>query len=154
MTIQYREFGIRLTFFGEIVSDSLIRLYVKPEVSSLDYANSITLQGFRIPALRTRRIASTLDVRRSQSLILSGMFSGEEEKTRTGLPLLKDIPILGELFSSTQFQRNESELLIVVTPVVVDPMHPRALDLLDLKADTTRPAIDALKKRLPEPKKP
>ena len=115
VTLQYKEFGIRLKFIGEIISDSLIKLTLAPEVSSLDFANAIVLQGFRVPAFRTRRVVSTVDVRRNQSLIISGMFAGEEENVRTGLPLLMNIPILGQLFSSTRWQRNESELLIVVT---------------------------------------
>ncbi len=154
VAIQFREFGIRLKFFGEILSDSLIKLSLTPEVSSLDYGNAVILQGFRIPAFRTRRVQTTIDVRRNQSLIISGLISGEEERVKTGLPFLKDIPILGQLFSSTRFQRNESELLIVVTPVIIDPMRPRALDLLDFVPDTTRPALEALKKRLPPPKNP
>ncbi|MFP5355896.1 MAG: type II and III secretion system protein family protein, partial [Gemmatimonadota bacterium] len=155
VTVQYREFGIRLKFQGEILSDSLIKLSLTPEVSSLDYTNAITLQGFRIPALRTRRISSTVDVRRDQSLVISGLFSGEEEKVRTGFPLLKDIPILGQLFSSTRFQRNETELLVIVTPMIVDPLRPRNQDIIRLLPDTARPALEALKKRLPpEPKRP
>ena len=122
ISIMFREFGIRLKFVGEIISDSLIKLTVTPEVSSLDFANAITLQGFRIPAFRTRRVNSTLDVRRNQSLIISGLFAGESENTRAGLPLLMHVPILGQLFSSTRWQRNESELLVVVTPEVIDPM--------------------------------
>lgn len=149
ITLQYKEFGIRLKFVGEIISDSLIKLTVSPEVSSLDFANAITLQGFRVPAFRTRRIVSTLDVRRNNSFIISGMFAGEEENVRTGLPLLMNIPILGQLFSSTRWQRNESELVVVVTPDVVDPMNPRPRDTLRFPADTTRPATDALRRRPP-----
>lgn len=149
ITLQYREFGIRLKFLGEIISDSLIKLQVTPEVSSLDFANAITLQGFRVPAFRTRRVFSTLDVRRNQSLIISGMFAGEDENVRTGLPILMDIPILGQLFSSTRWQRNESELLVVVTPEVIDPLNPRPRDLLRFPADTARPATDALRRRRP-----
>jgi type II secretory pathway component GspD/PulD (secretin) len=118
VTIQYREFGVRLGFRGEIISDSLIKLQLTPEVSSLDYANAVTLQGFRIPAFRTRRINTTLDVRKDQSLVVSGLFTGEEESIKTGIPLLKDIPILGTLFSSSRFQRNETELLVIVTPIL------------------------------------
>jgi pilus assembly protein CpaC len=151
VTVQYREFGIRLMFVGEIISDSLIKLQIMPEVSSLDFANAITLQGFRVPAFRTRRVHSTLDVRRNQSLIISGLFTGEDSHVRTGLPLLMNIPILGDLFSSTRFQRNESELLIVVTPEVVDPLRPRVRDTLRLPGDTTRPALDALGRRRPPP---
>ena len=151
ITLQYREFGIRLIFVGEIISDSLIKLSVIPEVSSLDFANAITLQGFRVPAFRTRRVSSTLDVRKNQSLIISGMFTGEDEQVRTGIPFLQNIPILGMLFSSTRWQRNESELLVVVTPEVVDPMNPRPRDTLRLPSDTTRPATDALRRRRPPP---
>ena len=147
VTIQYREFGIRLGFRGEILNDSLIKLSLTPEVSSLDYANAILLQGLRIPALRTRRVSTTLDVRNAQSLIVSGLFAGEEERVRTGIPLLKDLPILGELFSSSRFQRNESELLVVVTPMIVDPLNLRASDTLRFPADTTRPATEALRKK-------
>ena len=154
VSVEYREFGVRLTFTGEIISDSLIKLHVKPEVSNLDYSNAIVLQGFRIPALRTRRVESTLDVRRDQSLVISGFFNNEEEKVKRGIPLLQDIPILGQLVSSTSFQRNETELLVVVTPMVINPMRPRAQDVLPIVPDTTLPARDAMKKRLPPPRKP
>jgi pilus assembly protein CpaC len=151
ITLQYKEFGIRLKFVGEIISDSLIKLQVTPEVSSLDFANAIVLQGFRVPAFRTRRVMSTLDVRRNQSIIISGLFTGEEENVRNGLPLLMNIPILGQLFSSTRWQRNESELIVVVTPDVVDPLNPRQRDTIRFPADTARPATDALRRRPPPP---
>src|SRR5688572_12049000 len=118
--IEYRAFGVQLQFTGEIVSDSLIKLNISPEVSSLDFANAITISGFRIPAFLTRRITSTVDVRRDQSLIISGMFAGADNNVRAGVPFLKDIPILGYLFSSDRWQRNESELLVVVTPSIVN----------------------------------
>jgi pilus assembly protein CpaC len=152
ITLQYKEFGIRLKFVGEIISDSLIKLQISPEVSSLDFANAITLQGFRVPAFRTRRVVSTVDVKRNQSLIVSGLFTGEEENIRTGLPLLMNIPILGQLFSSSRWQRNQSELIVVVTPDVIDPMNPRPRDTLRFPADTTRPATDALRPRRPPPR--
>ena len=149
VSIQFREFGIRLKFTPEIVSDSLIKLNVSPEVSDLDFTNAVLLQGFRIPAFRTRRIESTVDVRRNTSLVLSGLFSNSDERVKTGVPLLKDIPILGQLFSSTRFQRSESELIVIVTPVIVDPLRPRAEDIMRFQPDTTKPAIDALQRRLP-----
>ena len=154
ISIQYRQFGIQLQFVGEIISDSLIKLTFTPEVSSLDFSNGVVLSGFRIPAFRTRRITSTIDVRRDQSLIVSGLFSDDEQRVRNGVPFLKDIPILGALFSSSSFQRNESELVVIVTPVLLDPMNPRAQDLIRVPADTTRPAMDALRKRVPPPGKP
>ena len=149
VTIVFREFGVRLNFVGEILSDSLVKLNVRPEVSTLDYGNAITLSGFRIPALRTRRVSTTVDVRRDQSLVISGLFNEDRERVRTGIPLLMNIPILGNLFSSTRWQRNETELVAVVTPTVFNPLAPRPGDALRLVPDTTLPAREALEKRLP-----
>ena len=149
VSVQFKEYGVRLRFTPEIVSDSLIKLNVVPEVSSLDFVNAVLLQGFRIPALLTRRMESTVDVRRNTSLVLSGLFNNSDERVKTGIPLLKDIPILGQLFSSTRFQKNESELIVVVTPTIVDPLRPRPEDVMRLQSDTTKPALDALQKRLP-----
>lgn len=148
VTIQYKEFGVRLRFIAEILSDSLIKLNVTPEVSSLDFVNGIELSGFRVPAFRTRRVSTTVDVRRDQSMIISGLFNNEQERVRTGLPFIKDLPIIGELFSSNSWRNNESELLVVVTPVIVDPLDPRPQDVLKLLPDTALPARDAIKKRL------
>lgn len=149
VSILYKEYGVRLRFTPEIVSDSLIKLQVMPEVSSLDFTNAVLLQGFRIPALRTRRMESTVDVRRSTSLILSGLFSNEDERVKTGVPLLQNIPILGQLFSSTRFQRNESELIVIITPTIVDPLRPRPEDVMRLQPDTTKPGLESLERRLP-----
>ncbi len=148
VTIQYKEFGVRLRFVGEIVSDSLIRLAVQPEVSSLDFVNGISISGFNIPAFRTRRVSTTVDVRREQSMIISGLFNSEQERVRTGIPFLQSLPIIGPLFSSTRWQQNDSELLVVVTPVLVDPLDPRPQDILRLLPDTALPARDAIQKRL------
>lgn len=153
VTIQYQEFGIKLKFVGEVLTDSLLKLQVRPEVSSLDYGNAITLQGFRIPALRSREVNTTVDVLQDRSLIISGLFNEERERVKTGLPLLVNIPILGELFSSQRWVKNESELIVVVTPVLMDPNNPRAADLLRLQPDSTLPARGALEKRLPPVKK-
>ena len=153
VTIEYKEFGVRLQFVGEILSDSLVKLYVRPEVSSLDFVNGILISGFRIPAFRTRRVETTVDVRRDQSMIISGLFANEQEEIRRGIPFLKDLPILGLLFSSNSWKNNDSELLVIVTPVVVDPLDPRPQDVLRLKPDTALPARDAIKKRLDDASK-
>lgn len=149
VTILFKEFGVRLRFVPEVLSDSLIKLTVAPEVSSIDYGNAITLSGFRIPAFQTRRVSTTVDVRRDQSLIISGLFNNTHDLTRTGIPFLQDIPILGNLFSSTRWQNNETELLVVVTPVLIDPMHPRPQDVLPIVPDTALPARAAIQERLP-----
>src|SRR6185437_13088120 len=116
--------------------------------------NAIEISGFKVPALRTRHVESTVIVRRDESLIISGLMDDERQKTKDGIPFLKDIPILGSLFSSTSWQRNQTELLVVVTPIVTDPMHPRPQDLLHFVPDTTLPARKALEPRLPAPPKP
>jgi pilus assembly protein CpaC len=149
VTIQFREFGVRLGFRGEVLSDSLVKLRVKPEVSSLDFTNAVTLQGFRVPAIRTRRVESTVDVLNGRSLIISGLFNEEREQVKTGIPFLSAIPILGELFSSTRWLRSESELVVIVSPVLTDPNAPRAADLVPLQGPTGLPARPALEKRLP-----
>jgi pilus assembly protein CpaC len=153
ITIQYKEFGVRLRFVSEVLSDSLIKLNVTPEVSSLDFVNGVDLSGFRVPAFRTRRVSTTVDVRRDQSMIISGLFNNEQERVKTGIPYLKDLPIIGDLFSSNSWKNNESELLVVVTPVLVDPLDPRPQDVLKLLPDTALPARDAIKKRLDDASK-
>lgn len=149
--IQFKEFGVRLKFMGEIISDSLIKLAVQPEVSSIDFSNAIEISGFRIPAFQTRRIQSTVDVRPNESLIISGLFNDQRQQVKTGIPLLQDIPILGRLFSSTQWQHNETELLVIVTPVMFDPMRPRAVDTLKFEPDTVLPAQELITPKLVAP---
>jgi pilus assembly protein CpaC len=154
VTIVYRPFGVQLKFTAEVINDSLIKLKVAPEVSSLDFANAVLISGFRVPALRSRRVETTIDVRPGQSLIISGLFNEERESVRTGIPGLMSIPIIGMLFSSNRWQRAESELLVVVTPNLVDPNNPRAVDRIRFTPDTTRPATEALQKRVPPPNPP
>ncbi len=153
LTIQYKEFGVRLKFSGEILNDSLIKLYVRPEVSSLDFTNGVVISGFRIPAFRTRKVETTIDVRRDQSMIISGLFNNDQELIRRGIPYLKDLPIIGELFSSRSWTNNESELVVIVTPIVIDPTDPRPQDVLRMLPDTALPARDAIKKRLDDASK-
>jgi pilus assembly protein CpaC len=149
VTILFKEFGIKLRFVPEVLSDSLIKLMLQPEVSSLDYNNAITLSGFRIPAFRTRRVQTTVDVRRDQSLIISGLFDNEHNLVKTGIPFLQNIPILGSLFSSTRWENSQTELLVIVTPVLLDPMRPRPQDTLPVPSDTTLPATRALQDHSP-----
>jgi pilus assembly protein CpaC len=151
ISIQYQDYGVSLKFVAEVLNDTLIKLKVTPSVSSLDFANAVLVSGFRIPALRARELVTTVDVRPGQSIVISGLFNEERENVRTGIPGLMNIPILGVLFSSNRWQRAESELLVVVTPNLVDPNNPRAIDRIRLAPDTTRPATDALQKRIPPP---
>ena len=149
ITIQYRPYGVQLKFRAEVMSDSLIKLKVTPEVSSLDFGNAILLSGFRIPAIRVRRVETTLDVRPGESLVISGLFNEERESVRTGIPGLMSLPILGALFASNRWQNAESELLVVVTPTLLNPNAARGSRTIKLTPDSLTPALEALKKRLP-----
>ncbi|QJR37756.1 type II and III secretion system protein family protein [Gemmatimonas groenlandica] len=149
ITIQYRPYGVQLKFRAEVMSDSLVKLKVTPEVSSLDFGNAVLLSGFRIPAIRVRRVETTLDVRPGESLVISGLFNEERESVRTGIPGLMNLPILGALFSSNRWQNAESELLVVVTPTLINPNASRGSRTIKLTPDSLTPALEALKKRLP-----
>jgi Flp pilus assembly secretin CpaC len=122
VTIQWREFGVRLTFTPEILSEELVKLKIVPEISNLDFGNAIEVSGFLVPALRTRRAGTTLDLRQGQTLAIAGLLNFQEESVNVGVPVLKDIPILGLLFSSQRMEQSETELLFLVTPTIVDPM--------------------------------
>jgi pilus assembly protein CpaC len=94
-------------------------------------------------------VETTVDVRPNESLIISGLLSEDRERVRNGIPLLMDIPILGALFSSTRWQSTQTELLVVVRPVILDPHRPRAHDLLRTAPDTTLPAREVLEDAVP-----
>jgi Flp pilus assembly secretin CpaC len=123
IAIQYREFGVRLSFEPEILSEDLIKLKIEPEVSAIDFSNAIVTAGFEIPAFRTRRASTTVDLREGQTLAIAGLLSSERQKLVTGVPFLKDIPLLGLLFSSQRWVNDETELLVLVQPLVIDPMN-------------------------------
>lgn len=124
VTIEYKEYGVRLKFTPKVLSNSLVRLDVAPEVSSLDFENGIMLSGFRVPSLLTRKCATTVELNNGEALMISGLLSHQLAETDSHFPLLGRLPILGKLFSSKHFQRGESELIIVVSPQVVHPLTP------------------------------
>ena len=107
LSIQFREFGIRLVFTPEIQLDGLIRLTVEPEVSSLDFANAVNISGFLIPALATRRAITMVELRDGQSFAIAGLLDNRLIKTAAKLPLLGDIPVLGKLFRSHSIERKQ-----------------------------------------------
>lgn len=121
ITIQFKEFGIRLRFTPRVTIAGNIRLEVAPEVSSLDYANAIQFSGFLIPALRTRRADTEIELRPGQTFAIAGLMDNTIQNNRGKVPFLGDIPILGPLFRSRDVTQNQTELLILVTPQVVEP---------------------------------
>ena len=125
ITVNYKEFGVRLTFRPTIAGD-VIRLKVKPEVSQLDFANGITLQGFRIPALSTRRAETDVELRDGQSFAIGGLMNNISQNDRAGIPGLADLPIIGNLFKSRADRKEQTELVVLITPTLVRPMNAGA----------------------------
>jgi pilus assembly protein CpaC len=119
ITIQFKEFGIRLNFTPTMMPDGIIHLKVKPEVSSLDFSNGLVIQGFNIPALATNRVESEMDLRDGQSFAIAGLLDNRVTELLEKIPGIGDIPILGKLFQSRSVTKSKNELLIVVTPRLV-----------------------------------
>ena len=124
ITIEFKPFGVSLGFTPTVLGDNTINLIVEPEVSSIDPAASIQFNGISIPGLQTRRASTVLELRDGESFAIAGLIQQDFKTTVNQVPLLGSIPILGALFRSTEFQKGETELLIVVTPRLVKPIRP------------------------------
>src|SRR5690348_7015696 len=123
VTIVFKEYGVRLNFKPTIIDEDHIRLELEPEVSTLDFANGVRFQGFVVPALRTRRAKTGVELRDGQSFALAGLLDNSETRQMSKVPVVGDIPIIGNLFKSTQFQKNETELVFIVTADLVKPVN-------------------------------
>jgi pilus assembly protein CpaC len=123
VSIVFKEYGVRLTFKPTIIDEDHIRLELEPEVSTLDFANGVKFSGFLIPGLRSRRAKTGVELRDGQSFALAGLLDNSETRSLSKVPGLGDIPILGNLFKSTQFQKNETELMFIVTAQLVKPVN-------------------------------
>lgn len=121
ITIQFREFGVKLNFTPLITADGLIHLKVRPEVSSLDYSNALTISGFTVPALDTRRVESEMILKNGQSFAIAGLVNDQVTETLSKIPGAASIPILGKLFQSRSLDKSKDELLVMVTPHIVRP---------------------------------
>jgi pilus assembly protein CpaC len=124
VTVQFRPFGVRLKFTPTVDANDLIHLKVEPEVSSLDFANALTIQGFLIPALSTRRAETEVDLREGESFAIAGLLDNRVTQLVSKFPGLGDIPILGQLFKTRSTEKTNSELLVVITPRFVKPFSP------------------------------
>lgn len=141
ITIEFKDFGVSLAFTPTILDDSRISMRVRPEVSAIANLQEIPgLVGFQIPTLDTRRAETTVELGSGQSFAIAGLIQDSARQAAEQLPGLGDLPILGQLFRSDSFQANESELVIVVTPYVVQPVNP----------DQIVTPLDALQKQQPE----
>lgn len=122
ITVEYKPFGVSLAFTPTVLDDGVINMVVAPEVSSIDPSASVTINGLTIPGLQTRRAKTTLELRDGQSFAIAGLLRKDFQSTVRQFPLLGSIPIIGALFSSRGFQRQETELVIIVTPRLVRPV--------------------------------
>ncbi len=122
VAIEWKEFGVKLKFTPVIVDSNLVRLKITPEVSSLDYSNTVSFAGWDIPAIRTRRASGTVELNSLQSVVLGGLTANETLSIERKVPILGHIPILGVLFTKKQKTSSENELLIIVTPRIIETL--------------------------------
>jgi pilus assembly protein CpaC len=122
VTLQWREYGIRTNFTPTITPRGTIRLKVNPEVSSLDTSHAVTISGFTVPALSTRRIDTEVELQDGQSFAIAGLLDNETSQTLSKIPGISNIPVLGKLFQSRTISKTNGELLVVVTPEIVQPV--------------------------------
>lgn len=126
ISIEYKEFGIRLTLTPTVVDRNRITLKVAPEVSELDYSNAVQIQGIQVPALTVRRTDTSVSLADGESFVISGLISANNRSTINKFPGLGDIPILGAFFRDSTISREEKELLMIVTPHLVQPLAANA----------------------------
>ena len=141
VSVVFKEYGVRLNFKPTIIDEDHIRLELEPEVSTIDFANGVRFNGFVIPALRTRRARTGVELRDGQSFALAGLLDNNETRSISKIPMLGDIPILGNLFKSSSFQKQETELMFIITADLVKPVNRD--DIPNLKG------IDGLKNGSP-----
>ena len=122
ITIQYKPFGVGLVFTPTVLAKDRISMVVAPEVSELDFSQAVSLQGYIIPSITTRRLSTTVELADGQSFAIAGLLRDEVKEDVAKFPLLGDIPVLGALFRSSSFQRSETELVVIVTPHLVKPL--------------------------------
>ena len=122
VSIEYKQYGVSLAFTPVVLADGRISMRVRPEVSQLSSAGAVTLNGFTVPGITTRRAETTIELGSGQSFMIGGLLSNSHNNTTDKAPGLGDLPILGALFRSNSFRRSESELVIVVTPYLVKPV--------------------------------
>ena len=143
VSILFKEFGIKLNFRPTVAGDT-IRLKVRPEVSSLDFANGITLDGFRIPGLITRRAETDVELRDGQSFAIAGLLNNLSQEDTAAIPILGSLPIIGPLFKSKADRAERTELMVLITPRLVRPLNPDEVPPLPNQFRRFLPAIDAV----------
>ncbi|RQS74427.1 type II and III secretion system protein family protein [Burkholderia sp. Bp8963] len=128
ITIEYKPFGVSLDFTPTVLADNRISLKVRPEVSEVDASNSVTTGGIRVPALTVRRVETTVELSSGQSFAIGGLLQSQSSDVVSQLPGLGRLPVIGRLFSSKNFQDNKTEVVVIVTPYIVQPTGPGQLE--------------------------
>lgn len=123
ITIQFRPYGVKLEFVGNIIDGKVVRLKVAPEVSALDYSNAVAIAGYTIPAISTRRAETEIELRDGQSFGIAGLLDERTINVLSKIPGVGDLPIIGNLFRSKSVSKTDSELMVLVTPIIVDPAY-------------------------------
>ena len=142
IAISYRQFGVGLAFTPTVLDDGVINLKVSPEVSQLDQTNSVRVGGVQVPSLNIRRADTTVELRNSQSFAIAGLLQNTQSDNSTQVPWLGDIPVLGSLFRSSRYRNNETELVIIVTPRLVQPVSDISQIRTPLDGLTTPSELD------------
>ena len=124
ITVDYKPFGVQLSFEPTVLDGGIINLRIAPTVSQLDYNNAVEVQGFRIPALSKRETRTTVEMRDGQSFAISGLLQNEGLRDIAQVPWLGSVPVLGALFRSSSYQQKETDLVVIVTPLLVAPAAP------------------------------
>lgn len=127
ITIEYKEFGVRLAFRPIVLGDNTIQLYVAPEVSDLTDLGSVTISGFTVKALKTRKAETTLELKSGQTFAMAGLIKINDDAITSRLPGIGDLPVIGPLFRSIRYTRGETELVVLVTASLVEPMNLAAV---------------------------
>jgi pilus assembly protein CpaC len=129
VTVEFRQFGVSLAYTPTVLSNGRISMRVRPEVSELSTQGAITLNGFQVPAITTRRTETTVELGSGQSFMIAGLMSASSQSQIEKAPGVGDVPILGNLFRSRQFRKGETELVIIVTPYLVKPVDAKDIKL-------------------------
>jgi flagellar biosynthesis GTPase FlhF len=150
VSVQFKEFGVRLNFTPTINGDR-VHLKVRPEVSTLDFANAVVLSGFRIPALSTRRTETEIELRNGQTFAIAGLLNNQMQSTMQKIPGIGDIPILGYLFRSKVAQKEQTELVVMITPEILANDSVGVTNTLPRTPETFMPPVSEKQAKPPLP---
>jgi pilus assembly protein CpaC len=148
IAIQFKEYGVRLNFTPTIVGTDLVKLKVRPEVSSLDFANAVTLEGFRVPAISTRRAETEVELQDGQTFAIAGLMNNTVTSQMSKIPGIGDIPILGLLFRSKAARKDQTELVVMITPTI---LRRNSTGVSSTLPDMVEPTLPPSEKTLPPP---